>query len=97
MVRAIARGVIIGRPEAMREADVIAFCWLIHLLGKRLPKWRMERHPEADQREAEAALRAMNPRELHNATLLMDNEEARPMGNRHQVAYNPHAELWKLR
>jgi hypothetical protein len=48
-------------------------------------KWWQERHPEADALEAEAALKSMNPRELQNATLLMDNEALR----RHQPVCAP--------
>jgi hypothetical protein len=46
-------------------------------------------------REAEAALKAMNPRELQNATLLMDNEAGRPRGSQHQVSYDPFAFLFR--
>lgn len=63
---------------------------------KRLIKWRTERHPEAGEEVTEAALRAMNPRELQNATLLTGNEEVRPTDNRQQSACDPFAAAWKL-
>jgi hypothetical protein len=94
---AITYGVLLGKPEALREADVVPFALAHPLTRKSLLKWWIERHPEAGEQEAEAALRSMNPRELQNATLLMDNDVARPMGNRHQVDYRSDAELWRVR
>jgi hypothetical protein len=99
VVVAIARGILLGRPEPLREADIIPFSMAHPLIRKRLIAWWMEQHPEigaleTGAQEAEVALKAMNPRELLNATQLMDNEHARPMGNRHQVNYDPFASLW---
>jgi hypothetical protein len=94
---AITYGVLAGRPEVLREADVIPFTRASPITRKQLVRWWVERHPEGGgEREAEAALRSMNPRELQNATLLMDNEAAQPVGNRHSVSYDPFAAAWKL-
>jgi hypothetical protein len=94
---AITWGLLLGNPEALREEDVIPFLKAHPLTRKRLLTWWMERHPEAGEEIAEAALRNMNPRELQNATLLADNEDACPAGGRHQVHYQPDAELWRVR
>jgi hypothetical protein len=93
---AIVWGILLGKPELLLEEDCVPFLKAHPLTRKHLLRWWMERHPEAPEL-AEAALKAMNPRELLDATLLADNEAARPMGGRHQVSYRPDAELWKIR
>jgi hypothetical protein len=80
---AIVYGILLGKPEVLREDAVVPFLQAHPITRKSLIRWWVERTLGADEREAEAALRAMNPRELQNATLLMDNEALRPMGNRH--------------
>jgi hypothetical protein len=93
---AIVYGILLGKPEVLREDAVVPFLQAHPITRKSLIRWWVERILGADEREAEAALRAMNPRELQNATLLMDNEALRPMGNRHQVSYDPYASSWKV-
>jgi hypothetical protein len=94
-VTAITHGPFVGKPDPLREENVIPFMLAHPLTRKSLIKWWIERTPHADEREAEAALRAMNPRELQNAVLLCDNDAARPMGNRHMVSYDPFASLFR--
>jgi hypothetical protein len=94
---AISYGVLGGKPEVLREADVVPFMLAHPLTRKSLVRWWMERQPEAGLQEAEAALRAMNPRELQNATLLMDNSSAQSGGNRHQVNFDPFRSLFGAR
>jgi hypothetical protein len=96
IARAITYGVLLGRPDPLREEDCVPFLQAHSLTRKRLLRWWMDKHPEASTEIAEAALRSMNPRELQNATLLADNEDQRTGGNRHQVHYQPDAELWKI-
>jgi hypothetical protein len=92
---AIAYGMLLGKPEALQENDVVPFMKAHPLTRKALVKWWIERTTGADEREADAALKSMNARELQNATLLMDNEAASPMGNHHLVEHNPFSPLWK--
>jgi hypothetical protein len=94
---AVTWGILLGNPEILREEDVVPFLQAHPLTRKRLLKWWTDKHPEAGPEVAEATLKNMNPRELQNATLLADNEAARPGGTRHQVHYQPDAELWRVR
>jgi hypothetical protein len=102
IVVAIARGVLIGKPEPLREADIIPFMLAHPLSRKSLIAWWIEQHPElagleTAVQEAEIALKAMSARELQNAVLLMDSQSAQPKWNRHQVSYDPYASLFQRR
>jgi hypothetical protein len=93
---AIVWGILLGKPEALDEADCVPYLGAHPTTRRRLLQWWQGHHPEAGPELAEAALKAMNPRELLDATLLADNEAARTMGGRHQVAFDPFASAWKI-
>jgi hypothetical protein len=94
---AIVWGILIGVPEVLTEEACTPYLQAHPLTRKHLLKWWTEQHLEAEPELAEAALKAMSPRELQNAVLMADNAAAQPMGGRHQVNYRPDAELWRIR
>jgi hypothetical protein len=91
----IAYGAILGKPEELREEDCTPFLLAHPTTRRQLLSWWAGQHPEAPEL-AETALKAMSPKELQQATLLMDMGNAQPAGSRHQVAYDSFAAAWKL-
>jgi hypothetical protein len=93
---AVTHGILIGKPEALTEEACTPYLQAHVLTRRHLVRWWQEQHPEAGPELAEAALKAMSPKELRDAVLLMDMAGAQPAGTKHRVQYRPDADLWRI-